>query len=118
MGFYKMGMLSPSLRQDINEDGPLGPFFVSAFRTLRRDTHPPLYGGVGGAGDRRAGRVRVLHRVDVSILRAIDGVCEAALVRDRADQLVVFGVPAGLVATIVVSLLDRAPDSYTKALVD
>ncbi len=30
----------------------------------------------------------------------------------------VFGVPAGFVATIVVSLLDRAPDAYTKALVD
>ena len=30
----------------------------------------------------------------------------------------VFGVPAGFAATIVVSLLDRAPDAYTKALVD
>jgi cation/acetate symporter len=30
----------------------------------------------------------------------------------------VFGVPAGFVATIVVSLLDRTPDAYTKALVD
>ncbi|PMS18130.1 cation acetate symporter [Trinickia dabaoshanensis] len=30
----------------------------------------------------------------------------------------VFGVPAGFVATIVVSLFDRAPDAYTKALVD
>lgn len=30
----------------------------------------------------------------------------------------VFGVPAGFLATIVVSLLDRAPDAYTKALVD
>ncbi|RKP50559.1 sodium:solute symporter family protein [Trinickia fusca] len=30
----------------------------------------------------------------------------------------VFGVPAGFAATIVVSLLDRAPDAYTRALVD
>ena len=30
----------------------------------------------------------------------------------------VFGVPAGFVATIAVSLFDRAPDAYTKALVD
>jgi cation/acetate symporter len=30
----------------------------------------------------------------------------------------VFGVPAGFVATIVVSLFDRSPDGYTKALVD
>lgn len=42
----------------------------------------------------------------------------AALVRHRAGQVEMFGVPAGLVATIVVSLLDLAPDAYTKALVD
>jgi cation/acetate symporter len=30
----------------------------------------------------------------------------------------VFGVPAGFVTAIVVSLLDRPPDAYTRALVD